>query len=130
MLMFLPLHFVILPPLKGEGNRICVTAPSPSRPSGSTPLPLKGARKGAFRREFAHFLFRGGGVEGVARDGEGGIRSHRNMRLPSPRGKGFGVGLLKGAGVGAMVLSILAPADSNRIARGPKLRRNMTEAAL
>src|SRR5262245_41147273 len=67
--------------------------PSPSRPSGSTPPPLKGWRKGARRREFAPFLhpFRGGGVEGVARDGEGefprtgegAFRSQRPIRLAS-----------------------------------------------
>src|SRR5262245_60951937 len=36
---------------------------------GSPPLPLKGARKGASRREFAPFLhpFRGGGVEAKPR---------------------------------------------------------------
>src|SRR5262245_30487889 len=63
-------------------------APSPSRPSGSTPPPLKGGRKGAKSRRQAPFLhpFRGGGGEGAARDGEGEFRPHRHTRLPCPLG--------------------------------------------
>src|SRR5262245_8979956 len=71
-----------------RGNRIWEVTwvegpPSPSRPSGSTPPPLKGWRKGACHREFAPFLhpFRGGGVEGAARDGEGEFRADRAKRL-------------------------------------------------
>src|SRR5262245_44136875 len=77
-----------------QGNRMWrllqVTAPSPSRPSGSTPPPLKGWRKGSNSPGLAPFLhpFRGGGVEGVARDGEGEFRSSRHMRLPCHVGEG------------------------------------------
>ena len=56
---------------------------SPRR--GSPPLPLKGARKGADRGEFMPFLhpFRGGGVEGAARDGEGAFNTGLSVATPA-----------------------------------------------
>ncbi len=69
-------------------------SPSPSRPSGSTPLPLKGVRNGADRGEFMPFLhpFRGEVSRAKPETERGKLALTSICDSPAPVGRGRGGG--------------------------------------